>query len=57
MLLIGINEVVSTGQSLVKQAALDGISGLGHMTLSVGLVWTLLKFYRLEAKVQADTRS
>ncbi|MDO4773208.1 MAG: DUF2871 family protein [Bacillota bacterium] len=57
MLLIGINEVVSTGQSLVKQAALDGISGLGHITLSVGLVWTLLKFYRLEAKAQADTRS
>lgn len=57
MLLIGINEVVSTGQSMVKQAALDGISGLGHIALTAGLLWTLLKLYRLEEKVELSSRS
>lgn len=51
MALIGIYEVVSMGQEVVKQAALDGISGLGHIVLSVGLVWILLTVIRFEKRL------
>lgn len=51
MVLIGIYEVVSLGQAVVKQAALDGVSGLGHIVLSVGLVWTLLSVIRFEKRL------
>lgn len=38
MIIIGIYEVVSEGQQLVRNGALAGISGLGHIALSIGLV-------------------
>lgn len=48
MELIGIYEVVSKGEEILKQAALSGISGLGHIVLTVGMVWTFAKIYQLE---------
>lgn len=39
MLAIGMKEVAGTNPA-VSRAALDGISGLGHILLSAGLVWS-----------------
>lgn len=43
MMLIGIKEVVSEGTTVVNQAAMDGVSGIGHILLGVGLIYTLVK--------------
>lgn len=48
MVLLGIYEVVSSGQNIVNQNVLNGISGMGHIILSVGLVWTIIILYRIE---------
>ncbi len=53
MMCIGIYEVVSLGQKTISRAALDGMSGLGHIILSVGFVWTFAKIFKNEkGKVQ-----
>jgi len=49
MAIIGIYEVVSEGQQLVSNGALAGMSGLGHITLSIGLVWTVVKIFQYES--------
>lgn len=49
MVIIGIYEVVSQGQQLVNNGALAGISGLGHVALSIGLVWTIVKIFQHES--------
>lgn len=41
MFIIGIYEVV--GMNTIKIAALNGLSGLGHIILAVGLVWTVAR--------------
>ena len=46
MMVIGIYEVVGLGEQTINRAAIDGISGLGHITLAVGLVWTIIKIYK-----------
>lgn len=46
--LIGIYEVVGLGQETISRPAIDGISGLGHIVLGVGLVWTIIRIYRME---------
>lgn len=48
MELIGIYEVTSNGEKIVKQAALSGISGLGHIILTAGIVWTFAKIFKIE---------
>lgn len=50
MMLIGINEVVSEGASMVNQQAMEVISGIGHVLLGVGLIDTLIKIKNLTAK-------
>ena len=50
MMLIGINEVVSNGMHVVNQGAMDGVSGIGHVLLGVGLIYTLIKIKNLTAK-------
>lgn len=49
MMLIGISEVVSEGATVVNQAAMDGVSGIGHVLLGVGLIYTLIKIKNLTA--------
>lgn len=46
---IEIYEVVSEGQQLVSNGALAGISGLGHIALSIGLVWTIVNIFQYES--------
>lgn len=48
MVLICIYEVVSLGDDITSRPAIDGISGLGHITLAVGLVWTFVKIFKVE---------
>lgn len=42
MMLIGIYEVVSKGTAAVNQAAMDGVSGIGHIFLGVGMIYTMV---------------
>ena len=53
MMVIGIYEVVSQGQETISRPAIDGISGLGHIILAVGLVWVLVKIFGMERKRMA----
>lgn len=53
MVVIGVYEVVGLGQETVKRAVLDGISGLGHITLAAGLTWLAVRFYQLEKAAAA----
>ena len=46
MFIIGIYEVV--GMNNIKIAALNGLSGLGHIILAVGLVWTVVRIFDME---------
>lgn len=49
MAIIGIYEVVSEGQQLVGNGALAGMSGLGHIAISIGLVWSIVKIFQYES--------
>lgn len=42
MMLIGIYEVVSKGAAAVNQAAMDGVSGIGHIFLGIGMIYTIV---------------
>lgn len=42
MMLIGIYEVVSKGAAAVNQAAMDGVSGIGHIFLGIGMIYTMV---------------
>lgn len=48
MTVFGIYEVVSQGQSTINEAALESMSGLGHILLAVGLVWTIVRLFKNE---------
>ena len=48
MTLLGIYEVVSEGKDIVSKPALEGISGLGHIVLAIGLVQIALKVFQHE---------
>lgn len=50
MFLIGIYEVVSEGKEIIKINALNGLSGIGHITLFVGVIMLLSKLYKFEDK-------
>lgn len=49
MAIIGIYEVVIEGQKHVSKGTLAGISGLGNLALSIGLVWTIVKIFQYES--------
>ena len=49
MAVVGIYEVVSEGQKIASNGALAGMSGLGHIALSIGLVWTIVKIFQYES--------
>ena len=49
MAVVGIYEVVSEGQKFASNGALAGMSGLGHIALSIGLVWTIVKIFQYES--------
>lgn len=48
IMVIGIYEVVSMGQETINRPVIDGISGIGHIIIAVGLVWTIAKIYEIE---------
>ena len=48
MFVIGVYEVVGMGETTINMHAMAGMSGLGHILLSIGLVWTLAKIYQRE---------
>lgn len=48
MMVIGIYEVVGNGQSVISMPAIEGISGLGHITVTVGLIWAIERIYNME---------
>lgn len=49
MTLIGIYQVFSPKIKILNQAAIDGFSGIGHIILSVGLVWLILRIFKIES--------
>lgn len=51
MTVFGIYEVVSLGSKTVHIRALEGISGVGHILLSTGLVWLIARLYQTESRV------
>ena len=55
MLVIGVYEVVGMGENTINISAINGISGLGHITLAIGLVWTITKLFNFEKKNMAIT--
>ena len=48
MVVIGIYEVVREGSDVIVRAAIDGTSGIGHIVLSVGIVWMFVRAYNLK---------
>lgn len=52
MFVYGIYDVVGLGKETINIMAISGISGLGHIILAVGLVWTMVKIFNFE-KVNA----
>ena len=52
MMVIGIYEVIGEGVSTISIPAISGISGIGHILLTVGLAWTILKIYNMEKQIQ-----
>lgn len=49
MMVFGIYEVVSNGQDTIRIAALSGTSGIGHILLSIGIVWFMVNLFRIES--------
>lgn len=48
MTVFGIWEVVDNAKRTINIHALSGTSGLGHIALSIGLVWLLLRLLKIE---------
>ncbi len=42
MVVRGISQMVSGGQEIIRSAILSGMAGLGHMLLTVGVVWLMV---------------
>ena len=57
MMVIGIYEVVGEGVATISIPAISGISGIGHILLSVGLGWTIVKIYNLEKNGEKNIRT
>lgn len=52
MMVYGIYDVLGGGKDLISIPMLAGFAGIGHIFLSVGLVWVLLKIKR-DLKIEA----
>lgn len=52
MMVYGIYDVLGEGKDLISTPMLAGFAGIGHILLSVGLVWVLLKIKR-DLKIEA----
>lgn len=48
MILLGIYQIVSNGHNLINESMLAGITGLGHIILTIGIIWTFIKVYKYE---------
>ena len=48
MVVFGIYEVVRDEANVIVRAVIDGISGIGHIILGVGIVWIFVKLYNLK---------
>ena len=51
MTLFGIYEVVSANRPIIKKAALEGLSGLGHIILLIGIVLLVVKIFQNETTI------
>ena len=59
MFVLGVHEIVSLivealdmNRNTINMSALNGMSGLGHILLSVGLIWTLVKVFNIEKLIE-----
>lgn len=50
MLIHGIIEVLGNYYGTVPEAAISGLAGLGHILLSIGIVWTMILVVRKESE-------
>ena len=48
MMIIGIYDVVGDGTTIVSRAAMDGLSGIGHIILAIGLVSIVVRIFNNE---------
>lgn len=53
----GFFDIVGGDKMHIKIAALDGMSGIGHILLSVGLIWLMAKIFLMEKKVRYQQRA
>lgn len=44
----GIYEIIGQGQKIFPDAALSGIAGIGHILLSIGLIWMMSQTIQIE---------
>ena len=59
MFVLGVHEIVSLivealdmNRNTINISELNGMSGLGHILLSVGLIWTLVKVFNIEKLIE-----
>ena len=59
MFVLGVHEIVSLivealdmNRNTINMSVLNGMSGLGHILLSVGLIWTLVKVFNIEKLIE-----
>lgn len=52
MFVIGLYQVIgNVDKGVINLAALQGITGIGHIGITIGMVWTLYKIYKFEKSV------
>lgn len=50
MIVKGIFTVVSQGRQTINQVAIAGISGIGHIVLTIGIISLMVKIYKFETE-------
>lgn len=53
----GFFDILGGDKTHIKVAALDGMSGIGHILLSLGLIWLMAKIFLREKKVGYELHS
>lgn len=51
MLAYGIYDVVAEGAGTISEAALSGVSGMGHILLGVGLIWLFVRIKKGQRQI------
>ena len=52
MFVIGLYQIIgSVDKGVINLNTLQGITGIGHIGLTIGMVWTLYKIYKFEKAV------